>query len=93
MLQYASMATLEELEGEIDRIKERNKRVEGDKAWETSWARRIFIGISTYILIAIFLIIIHVDKPFVSAIIPAIAYLISTLSLGVLKSWWLEKHR
>ena len=30
-----------ELEKEILKIKERNKRVELDKAWETSWTRRI----------------------------------------------------
>ena len=31
----------QELEKEIEQIKERNKRVELDKAWETSWTRRI----------------------------------------------------
>lgn len=30
-----------ELEKEIEQIKARNKRVELDKAWETSWTRRI----------------------------------------------------
>jgi len=30
------MTTLEELKKEIDEIKSRNKRVEADKAWETS---------------------------------------------------------
>ena len=34
-----------ELENEIIKIKERNKRVELDKAWETSWTRRICIMI------------------------------------------------
>lgn len=29
----------QELEKEIEQIKERNKRVELDKAWETSWTR------------------------------------------------------
>lgn len=31
----------QELEQEIEQIKERNKRVELDKTWETSWTRRI----------------------------------------------------
>ncbi len=87
------MASIENLAKEIEKIKERNKRVEGDKAWETSWTRRIFIAVSTYILISIFLIIIRVDKPFISAIIPAAAYLLSTFSLGVLKSWWLKNRK
>ena len=30
---------LKELEEEVLKIKERNKRVELDKAWETSWTR------------------------------------------------------
>lgn len=86
------MSALENLEKEIELIKARNRRVEADKAWETSWTRRVFIGLSTYLLIAIFLMIIKVERPFTSAVIPAVAYLISTLSLGVLKSWWLKNR-
>jgi len=37
------MTSLESLAKEIDKIKIRNKKVEGDKAWELSWARRIFV--------------------------------------------------
>ncbi len=85
------MKSLKQLEAEVEQIKVRNRRVEADKAWETSWARRIFISASTYILIAIFLAVLGVEQPFISAIIPALAYLISTLSLGLLKSWWLKK--
>ena len=87
------MTSIEDLTKEIEKIKERNKRVEADKTWETSWARRIFITVSTYILISIFLIIIRVEQPLASAIIPALAYLLSTFSLGVLKSWWLKKRK
>lgn len=86
------MPTVETLEKEINKINERNIRVEADKAWETSRTRRIFIGISTYFLISIFLIIIKAEKPFLSAIIPAVAYVISTLSLGLLRSWWLKRQ-
>lgn len=32
-----------DLEKEIIQIKERNKRVELDKKWETSWTRKICI--------------------------------------------------
>ena len=87
------MTSIESLEEEINRIKERNRRVEADKTWETSWTRRVFIGISTYLLISIFLVIIKAEKPFISAIIPAVAYLISTLSLGLLRSWWLKNRK
>jgi hypothetical protein len=86
------MKTLKELEEEIDRIKSRNQRVEADKAWETSFTRRMFISMSTYVLMVIFMAVLQVDKPFVSAVIPAVAYLISTVSLGMLKSWWLRNQ-
>lgn len=86
------MVTIKTLEEEINKIKERNRRVEADKGWETNWTRRIFIGVSTYFLIAIFLVIIKAEKPFLSAIIPAVAYVISTLSLGLLRSWWLKRQ-
>jgi hypothetical protein len=87
------MKSLQVLETEIARINERNKRVEMDKAWETSVTRRVFISISTYLLISVFMMALGVEKPFISAIIPAVAYLISTLSLGVVKSWWMRKQR
>lgn len=85
------MSDLDNIKKEIKKIQERNVRVEKDKAWETSWARRISISIITYILITLFLIIIKVEKPFLSAIIPAIAYLVSTASLGLIKNWWTTK--
>ena len=37
-----------ELKMEIEKIKERNKKVELDKAWETSFVRRLCICILTY---------------------------------------------
>ena len=43
-----------ELENEIVKIKERNKKVELDKAWETSWTRKMCIGILTYIVVVIY---------------------------------------
>lgn len=84
------MRSLQELDEEISKIHSRNKRVEADKAWETSLTRRLFISGSTYLLIAVFMMVLGVEKPFVSAIIPAVAYLISTLTLGVVKSWWMK---
>lgn len=84
---------INQLESEIEKIKVRNRRVEKDKAWETSWTRRIAIAISTYILISIFLIIIKVEKPFLSAIIPAAAYLVSTATIGILKDRWLKNQK
>ena len=44
----------EELEKEIVNIKERNKKVELDKKWETSLTRKICICILTYIVVVIY---------------------------------------
>lgn len=84
---------MDELKKEIELIKVRNKKVEADKAWETSFTRRCFIAISTYILVSIVFVIIQTPKPFVSAIIPTIGYLLSTLSLGFVKGKWMKKRR
>ncbi len=42
---------INELEQEIKNIKERNKRVELDKMWETSVTRKIYICILTYVVV------------------------------------------
>lgn len=84
------MDKIDVLQKEIEKIKERNTRVEKDKAWETSWVRRICIAITTYILVIIFLFSIGVEKPFVTAVVPAVAYLLSTASLGFIKSMWMK---
>ena len=49
---------MENLEKEIENIKNRNKRVELDKAWETSFTRKICIMILTYIVVVIYTYII-----------------------------------
>ena len=40
------------LEDRIALIEQRNSRVEADKAWETSWARKVSIAFVTYIVVA-----------------------------------------
>ena len=42
------------IEEEIKNIKERNKRVELDKKWETSLTRKVCIAILTYIVVVIY---------------------------------------
>jgi len=81
------------LEQEIQNIKERNQRVELDKAWERSWTRRIFIAIATYIVAFIWLVVIGDTMPLLKAFVPSVGYLLSTLSLPFVKSWWAKKHK
>lgn len=85
------MVTIQELEKEIEAIKQRNKIVERNKAWETSYTRRILLIISTYLAIALYLSAIEVDRPWINAIVPTIGFLLSTLSLPFFKQLW-EKH-
>ena len=47
-----------ELEKEIEEIKKRNIRVEKDKAWETSFTRKVCIAILTYIVVVSYTFII-----------------------------------
>lgn len=84
------MATIQELEKEINAIKERNKRVETEKMWETSWTRRFFISLLTYFVISTFFLFAGVANPFVNAIVPAVAFILSTASLSILKDLWLK---
>ena len=84
------MATIQNLEKEINKIKERNKRVESDKAWEISWTRKILIAGFTYLVIAIFFLFAGVINPFITAIVPAVAFILSTVSLSFFKNFWLQ---
>lgn len=77
------------IEKEINNIKERNKRVEKDKAWETSWTRRICIMILTYlVVIAYSYIIKKYDNILLSSLVPVIGFTLSTLSLKLVRKIW-----
>ncbi|MDD3302641.1 MAG: hypothetical protein PHN31_03720 [Candidatus Gracilibacteria bacterium] len=84
--------TLENLQKEINLIKERNKKVEADKSWEISIERKITIGLLTYMIISLIMYYLNIDKPLVSAIIPTFGYILSTLSLGILKNKYIKKY-
>jgi hypothetical protein len=75
----------------IQTIHERNTRVEADKAWETSWTRRGLIALMTYIILAGYLSFLQVEGAWKHAVVPTAGYLLSTLTLGVLKKFWIEK--
>jgi hypothetical protein len=57
------MAQLTKLENDIKKINERNSRVEDDKAWETSWTRRIIIGVFTYFIIVLVFFLAGLPRP------------------------------
>lgn len=82
-----------EIPNEIKNIRARNARVEADKAWETSWTRRLIIAVITYVLAASLLVWIRADRPFLAALVPTLGFLLSTLTLSFAKTWWLERNR
>jgi hypothetical protein len=82
------------IEKEIKEIKARNKRVELDKSWETSWTRRIFIMILTYIVVVIYSFIIKkFDNIFLSSLVPVIGFTLSTLSLKLVRKVWEDNYK
>ncbi len=78
------------LEKRVAAIEARNARVENDKAWETSWTRRALLVAFTYLAVGFYLQAIRVPEPWLNAIIPAVAFLLSTLTLPFFKEQWLK---
>ncbi len=85
------MPTLDQLQAEIEQIKKRNRRVELDKAWETSWLRKVIILFLTYFVVVVFFWFAKLPDPFLNAIVPALAFVLSTLTVPLFKRWWLNK--
>ncbi|MDO8620667.1 MAG: hypothetical protein Q7R31_00060 [Candidatus Levybacteria bacterium] len=84
------MASLEELEKEINALKARNKRVETDKSWETSYTRRGLLLVFTYLAIGFYLSAINIANPWLNAIVPSVGFLLSTLTLSYFKKLWIK---
>lgn len=88
-----SKTTIEELGARVDALEHRNKRVELDKAWEGSIARKIVILAVTYCVVVIFLLFIHNDKPFINPLVPPIGFFLSTLVVSDLKKIWIKRRQ
>jgi len=84
------MATLEK---RVSEIEQRNARVEADKAWETSLARRGALVLFTYLAVGAYLAAIGVKDAWLNAIVPAVAFMLSTLTLPYLKEIWLKGRK
>jgi len=86
------MADLKELDREVQEIKERNKKVEADKAWETSYVRRGLLTLFTYIAVGAYLQAVGLQQPWLNAIIPSLAFMLSTLTMPFFKDMWLKRR-
>ncbi|MBU1019542.1 MAG: hypothetical protein ABII07_06015 [Patescibacteria group bacterium] len=76
------------IEKEIRDLKDRNKQVELNKGWEISYTRRIILLILTYLAVGAYLAAIQIENPWQSAIVPAVAFMLSTLTLPFFKAIW-----
>lgn len=83
---------IQKIEKEISEIKERNRKVEADKAWETSVFRMVSILILTYLIASWVMYIINVKEYWLNALIPTLGYFLSTLSLPIVKKWWVKNR-
>lgn len=81
-----------DVESEIRNIQERNARVEADKAWEISNTRRALIAIGTYLASFLLFLMIEAPNPYLAALVPALAFVLSTLTLPILKNIWLKRR-
>lgn len=81
------------LEKRINDIENRNKRVEGDKAWETSILRKVLILILTYIFAVLYLKIADTTNPFLGAVVPCVGFFLSTQTLNIIKNEWLSRRK
>jgi len=86
------MDEIQNLKNEIENLKKRNARVEADKAWETSGARKVLVAILTYLVIVIFFYFADLPKPFLNAIVPTLGFLLSTFSIPFFKKLWVKRE-
>lgn len=83
---------IKKLEIEVAEIKQRNLRVEADKAWETSYFRVLLISAVIYVVAVKFLHLIGTVDYYLNALVPPIGYFISVQSLPFIKKWWIKNH-
>ena len=80
---------IRELIQDVEVIKKRNRRVTIDKAWETSGTRRLFIASLVYIVATLWLLTLGDALALLKALVPAVGYIFSTLSLSFIKRHWI----
>ena len=81
---------MENLEQRVQKIEDRNRGVEIDKAWETSWTRRFLLTLFTYLAIGVYMWAIDISRPWLNAVVPAAAFMLSTLTMPFFKKLWLK---
>ena len=81
-----------DIEARLNNIEARNTKVEMDKAWETSWQRKVCITVFTYGIALAWLLVIEEANAWLKAVVPAVGYVLSTLSLTWFRLQWQDKN-
>lgn len=81
------------LEERISLLESRNTRVEADKAWETSWTRRVAIAGLTYAVVVAYLAFVIKIDPWLNALVPVVGFLLPTLTVSYLKKNWISRRK
>jgi hypothetical protein len=81
--------SFDEMRRQVAEIQARNERVEREKAWETSWTRRLVIAGATWVAAWLWLRGLAVEHAARQALVPTLAYVVSTFSLPFLRRWWM----
>ncbi|NJL46904.1 MAG: hypothetical protein HC929_04620 [Leptolyngbyaceae cyanobacterium SM2_5_2] len=81
------------LEAAVEELRDRNRRVEREKGWETSLSRKILLSALTYGITALVFWKIAVPDPLANALIPTTGYVISTLTIPWAREIWVARWR
>ncbi|MDD4897684.1 MAG: hypothetical protein WCZ99_03160 [Candidatus Paceibacterota bacterium] len=84
---------MENIEQRIKKIEDRNQKVEDDKKWETSMTRRGLLMLFTYLAIGTYMRAIDIERPWLNAVVPAVAFMLSTLTMPFFKRMWLGNKK
>lgn len=79
---------MESLESRISAIESRNVRVATDKAWETSFTRKISIIVMTYCILGLYMKLLGIENWYLHALVPTCGYFLSTLALPIIRNMW-----
>jgi len=87
------LISINNLEERVAAIEACNSKVDLDKAWESSWTRRLSIASLTYLVVVVYLSYIGNNSPYINAFVPAVGFLLSTLVLPQICSFWQKSQK
>lgn len=80
------------LEETVERIRLSGKYSNLQKNWENSRIRVITVAVSMYVLTLTFMLILQVQNPIVSALLPTVGYMLSTNSIPLVRRIWVRNY-